>query len=338
MARHSQRAANPPSSYFYSEQRSQNLDRSTYLQNECPSGSRGPGGPGQPHDDPLHERTEYGCRFARENRWNDVWALILFLIQLAAGVGLLICEREAVIGVLFASLVAALALSLLWAFVIASHKSGARAMVYVGIVLQIVMLIAYSALMFAVGATVFGVLGLVFLVITFVFLYFARRRLRFAVVTLTIASQAVRRYFGVLIVAAVFTVISLGYMVLFSVGSAFLADSDGGDDGAFDSVLFLPLLLHFFWTIGFLVALPHVVTAGAVATWMLTSDETSPKNATPRSLRRALTWSAGSIALGTLITAVLSTLRATARMMRASAQRQGETLATVPVAAAVKPA
>jgi hypothetical protein len=103
------------------------------------------------------------------------------------------------------------------------------------------------------------------------------------------------------------------------------ADDDGGFpaggqvSGTAYGVGFV-LLVSFYWGVQVLRNTLHVVTAGTVGTWWATSSGGDP---TWGSLKRACSTSFGSIALGSLIIAVIQAIRAFAEGARNNARRNG---------------
>merc|ERR1739848_703150 len=78
------------------------------------------------------------------------------------------------------------------------------------------------------------------------------------------------------------------------------------------------MLPHFFWTTQVLKNITHVTVSGAVATWYFLSAN-MPRNPTLSSFKRAVTYSLGSICFGSLLVAIIKTMRA----LLNSARRQG---------------
>lgn len=85
--------------------------------------------------------------------------------------------------------------------------------------------------------------------------------------------------------------------------------------------IWVALIFSMFWTCGVVSNVAHVTVAGAVSSWWLVPSEKAP---TTSALKRAMTTSFGSVCLGSLIVAVLDTLRSLFRMLRNSANDRGE--------------
>lgn len=92
------------------------------------------------------------------------------------------------------------------------------------------------------------------------------------------------------------------------------------------------LVFSFYWGSQVIRNTLHVVTAGTVGTWWATSGRSDP---TCGSVRRACTTSFGSIALGSLVIAIVQTVRWMAESARNRARRSGNAAAACCAACAV---
>ncbi|KAA0155285.1 hypothetical protein FNF27_05710 [Cafeteria roenbergensis] len=92
------------------------------------------------------------------------------------------------------------------------------------------------------------------------------------------------------------------------------------------------LVFSFYWGSQVIRNTLHVVTAGTVGTWWATSGRSDP---TCGSVRRACTTSFGSIALGSLVIAIVQTIRWLAESARSRARRSGNAAAACCAACAV---
>jgi hypothetical protein len=77
------------------------------------------------------------------------------------------------------------------------------------------------------------------------------------------------------------------------------------------------LIFSFYWVSQVLQNIVHVSCSGTFATWYFLSNN-MPANPTAKALRRALTYSFGSICLGSLLVALIKTIRAIVRSLRNS--------------------
>jgi len=84
------------------------------------------------------------------------------------------------------------------------------------------------------------------------------------------------------------------------------------------------LVLSFYWTTQVFKNIGHVTTSGVVASWWLNPNNPSP---TSGAFKRATTTSLGSICLGSLIVAILETIRFVLQRARDQAQSDGNCFA-----------
>lgn len=83
-------------------------------------------------------------------------------------------------------------------------------------------------------------------------------------------------------------------------------------------VVHIFLLLMLFWTSQVVKNVVHVTTAGAVGAWYF-QGEAAPRNSVGLALQRAVTFSFGSICLGSLLVALIKTIRALVSQARGQA-------------------
>eukprot|EP00567_Pseudictyota_dubia_P016413 CAMPEP_0197443478 /NCGR_PEP_ID=MMETSP1175-20131217/9210_1 /TAXON_ID=1003142 /ORGANISM="Triceratium dubium, Strain CCMP147" /LENGTH=487 /DNA_ID=CAMNT_0042974113 /DNA_START=178 /DNA_END=1638 /DNA_ORIENTATION=+ len=143
------------------------------------------------------------------------------------------------------------------------------------------------------------------------------RRIPFAAANLKTGLTAVRKNFGITFIAYFLVALSVVYMtvVLIDVVAVFSQTSqceDGaceeGDTGSFILMLFLFAL---FWTQQVIKNTIHVTVAGTVGEWWFNPTNASSfcSGAISGSFFRATTYSFGSICFGSLLVAVIQTLR-----------------------------
>lgn len=148
------------------------------------------------------------------------------------------------------------------------------------------------------------------------------RRIPFAAANLNSGLTAVKKNGGVFVTSVMISVVSFGYLVLWMVALVGVYDATGattgttaadGEDNVPPSVggySFL-LLLALFWTQQVFQNTIHVIVAGVVSTWWFAPSEASSccSVAIKDSFVRATTWSFGSICFGSLLVAIIQTLR-----------------------------
>lgn len=116
---------------------------------------------------------------------------------------------------------------------------------------------------------------------------------------------------GLTLIAVMMQVIALGWSILWFLG---LGEAVSSSNGA---VLFL-LLVSYYWVHQVLSNVVHVTSAGTVATWWFVPFEAASywSKAVRDSFSRATTYSFGSICFGSLLVAIVQSLRAIAHMAR----------------------
>jgi uncharacterized membrane protein len=145
------------------------------------------------------------------------------------------------------------------------------------------------------------------------------RRIPFAAANLNTGLTAVKKNAGVFVTSVVITTLSFGYLIVWMVAMIGVYDKDGGVCGTNEECskvqpawgyLFL-LLLALFWTQQVFQNTIHVIVAGVVSTWWFQPNEASSccSVAIKDSFVRATTFSFGSICFGSLLVAIIQTLR-----------------------------
>lgn len=161
------------------------------------------------------------------------------------------------------------------------------------------------------GQVLMGCIGLFMFAVGICYARAVWHRIPFAAANLNTALAAVKDNMGLTVVAYVFLIIAMVWSALWFIG---LGESISAANQA---VLFF-LLLSYYWVHQVLTNTVHVTTAGTVGTWWLVPAEANSffSTALTDSFYRATTYSFGSICLGSLLVAVVQSLRALARMAR----------------------
>jgi len=122
--------------------------------------------------------------------------------------------------------------------------------------------------------------------------------------------------YGMLAVAFVYTI--LWSISVAGVYMAQCSDSKSPDDCSINGGYVFLLLLSFFWTQQVVQNTIHVSVAGTVATWWFAPAEANSfcSSAVTESFVRATTLSFGSICMGSLLVALIQTLRSLVEQMR----------------------
>ena len=203
-------------------------------------------------------------------------------------------------------------------------------LIKVSLVLMVV-LTGVMAVWFFVAGSIFG--GIIWTISFLIFCCYARAvwsRIPFASANLTTACTAIKKNCGVVFVAYFFVLLAFGWTLLWSIALAGVSNqvvtseevvSVGGATYTQNSVnwgyLFL-LLLSYFFTHQVIQNTTHVTVAGTVGSWWFAPDETSSfcSGGMIGSMIRALTTSFGSICFGSLLVALVQSLKALAQAAR----------------------
>jgi len=180
-----------------------------------------------------------------------------------------------------------------------------------------------AAFMFVSGSVIGAIFGLIFFLITICYTYCVWSRIPFASVNLLTACTAIRKNAGVVFASFVFVCIAFGWTLLWALALTGLWDrvvssevvEVGGDSYTQSTAnygyLFL-LLLSYFFTHQVIQNTTHVTVAGTVGSWWFAPDDASGccSAGMVGSLFRAVTTSFGSICFGSLLVAIVQTLKA----------------------------
>lgn len=233
-------------------------------------------------------------------------------------------------------------------YIYATFILGAVAIILTGITLPImmcipellikaslIMMLVLSGIMMVMGFLSGNFTGAIFGVIFFlVFVCYAKAvwsRIPFASVNLLTACTAIRKNAGVIVVAYCFVMLAFGWTLLWSISlmgvwdQVVVSETKESANGAVQytessanyGYLFL-LLLSYFFTHQVIQNTTHVTVAGTVGAWWFSPDEATSccSSGMMGSMIRALTTSFGSICFGSLLVALVQSLRALAESAR----------------------
>eukprot|EP00984_Skeletonema_dohrnii_P004614 scaffold1634_cov118-Skeletonema_dohrnii-CCMP3373.AAC.12 len=177
-----------------------------------------------------------------------------------------------------------------------------------------------------------GAFGVLFFLMSCCYACCVWRRIPFAAANLNTGLTAVKRNGGVFVTSVWITVVSFGYLVVWMVAMVGVYDATAATAGVEGNTnvqpswgyLFL-LLLALFWTQQVFQNTIHVIVAGVVSTWWFAPDEASSccSVAIKDSFIRATTCSFGSICFGSLLVAIIQTLRSMVESARHDSSNDG---------------
>jgi len=260
--------------------------------------------------------SKYGKRLDySQPQWNDVIFAILFIAHLivmfialivawsakstsvrTADSGFVIILACALIGAVF---------GMIWMQILQRYSGYIiKMMLWINLVLLVVGMI----LNFVIGQVFGGIAFLILLIIFGLYMYAVWGRIPFATVLLGIATTIIQSYSGTILLALGILCVQILWILWWSATTAAYMSQSNSSGG----IIFL-LLISFYWTLEVLKNISHTTTCGVAATWYFT---TSPSFPTKPALKRACTYSFGSICFGSLLVAFVQTLRALVRVAR----------------------
>jgi len=185
----------------------------------------------------------------------------------------------------------------------------ARPLIYIGMFFTVLGWIGVGILCLALGQFLAGAIFLFFGFLFIILFYTWRNRIDFAVIMLKTVTRIVEMYPATMYIAYISILIQWGWIIWWSYTVTLLVTFD--PNVAYFLIFFL--LLALYWVCQVIKNSVHVTVSGTCATWFFMNP--IPSNPTLGSFRRAMTTSFGSICLGSLLVALLQTLRAIFRAM-----------------------
>eukprot|EP00162_Nutomonas_longa_P009699 comp19424_c0_seq1/m.36793 comp19424_c0_seq1/g.36793 ORF comp19424_c0_seq1/g.36793 comp19424_c0_seq1/m.36793 type:complete len:433 (-) comp19424_c0_seq1:60-1358(-) len=164
-----------------------------------------------------------------------------------------------------------------------------------------VLFIILAAVCFVRNNTGVGVFLLVVAAIGLLFAWIAQKKVKFTAALFVISMTALNKYKANFFIS-VFTLIMQIVWIIFWAWVVAESASKESSNG-----VFIYLLFAFYFICAVIKNVCHVTISGSVASYFFATGETNP---TGKSFRRALTTSFGSICLGSLIIAVIQTIKA----------------------------
>merc|ERR1711916_281228 len=199
-------------------------------------------------------------------------------------------------------------------------RAAARVLIPVCMVGYVVLLVVLAIALFAAGGFVYGI---IFLVIAgfYAWVFWSwRNRIGFSAAMLQSSTTWVFDHSSTLVLSAAMLVVLLLWVVLWIITvSAPLAD---GMESAGEFGLVVYLLFSLYWVTQVIRNVQHVAVAGTMmATYNAAKGEPAPSPLLG-ALRRATTTSFGSVCFGSLVVAILKTIRSLIRFMLNASDNQ----------------
>lgn len=185
---------------------------------------------------------------------------------------------------------------------------------------------AVSAVVFFLyGNLIFGVLLLLCTIGNYYYYNSVQNRIPFATAVLSTAIKAIKQnLFGLLSTAYCLILVQVLYLVIWGISIIGVAsyfetayktsnENDEHTKKFLQSLSYFTLILSLYWTLEIIKNILLVTTAGTVATWFFQPERAAPVRS---SLFRSLTTSFGSICFGSLLVAIIQTLRDSIHLIR----------------------
>mmetsp|Transcript_16067 Transcript_16067/g.21009 ORF Transcript_16067/g.21009 Transcript_16067/m.21009 type:complete len:497 (+) Transcript_16067:155-1645(+) len=255
-------------------------------------------------------------RQSPKKQFQDVFWAVLFWMHLAGIIGFCVMNLATGNGaqaqgglqlgdILFVSGVCGLVALGLSTVSLQLMQSMPEAMVQYALIFSCLLNLVMAFFAFVAGNIVVAGFGLLAFAISCCYAYAVWHRIPYAAVNLKIALTGVKANMGLTFVAFIFMALGFGWSILWFMG---LGNSL---DGSSLVVVFF-LFLSYYWTHEVLKNTMHVTSAGVIGTWWFAPAEANRfwAPALSDSLFRAVTYSFGSICLGSLLVAIIRSLRA----------------------------
>ena len=272
-------------------------------------------------------------------QWHDLWAAILYYIHFRAFLGIggyalylsggnysqlkkeLHVDSNILpfIGIQLAgSLIIGLALTIIsfgWMRRNAEQLMHASMLFNAGMWLVIGILVVRNQVWTGVACFIVGLLTLVWYLVI-------RKRIPFSAVILRMVVDCSNHYPSMFTVVGGSAVVACVYSLVFSLFMASLYAVKDKFRESILNVLLIFMVFSFYWTVQVIANVTQTTIAGIFATYYFTHGTGQRvESATTQSLNRALTYSFGSICFGSLIVAILQTLRYVLRAASGGEQR-----------------
>merc|ERR1711988_398045 len=225
---------------------------------------------------------------------------------------------------LYGSGMISLGFAFLWLAVL---KVAAQILIKAAILVSLAVTFGVAVFTFAKGG-ILGGLGLLVLgVLEAMYGKFVWARADLAAATIGVTVSFTSQYPAVFVVAAVSLGMQLLWLMLWSTTSYnALVFLGGSTTGQILAVYFIVML---FWGVQVLKNIVHVTIAGSFASWYFRYPHHQESNPTLTALLRACTTSFGSVCLGSLVVAIVRTLRTFAHAAHQGAKNRNAVLATL---------
>jgi len=200
----------------------------------------------------------------------------------------------------------------------------AEGLIKAGIIFQVISALIMAVLGAQSGSTELLLTGIFFFALISCFAYTVWSRIPFAASNLVTATTAVKDNGGLTFFAYLSMAVTIGWFIWWSSTSMATimiisdCDAQGNCNNDVNGIVVFLFLLSLYWTLQIIKNVVHVTVAGTVGTWWWSPLEASSccSSAVRSSYGRAMTYSFGSICLGSLIVAIVQTIKTILQQMR----------------------
>jgi len=225
---------------------------------------------------------------------------------------------------LYGSGMIALGFAFLWLGVL---KVAAQILIKAAILFSLAVTFSVAVFSFAKGGIMSGIGLLLLVVLEAIYCKQVWARADLAAATIGVTVSFTSQYPAVFLVAAASLGVQLLWLLLWSTTSYNAMVYFGGNTTG--QLLALYFILMLFWGVQVLKNLVHVTIAGSFASWYFRFPHHQETNPTLTALVRACTTSFGSVCLGSLVVAIVRTLRTFAHAAHQGSKNRNAVLATV---------
>jgi len=166
---------------------------------------------------------------------------------------------------------------------------------------SVVMVFIFAIILFALGNPAGGVVMLFVGAIDLLLIYFWRSRIPFATAVLETAAGVIQQYPATTSFAVGACVVNVIWLIVWIFAFAGMLSQNYTWFGQ------VFLVFSLYWTFQVIKNLLHVTVSGTVATWYFLGENS--QNPTVGAFKRAITYSFGSVCLGSLLVALIQTAR-----------------------------
>eukprot|EP01132_Coremiostelium_polycephalum_P003885 gene3885-4848_t len=194
-------------------------------------------------------------------------------------------------------------IAFLWLFLVRKFPRG---VIIATMLFNVLVLIITALITIIYGNFFLGIISLVFAFIFSLAIFSWRNRITFASTILKTVIPVLNVYWGTFITAILALCIQLVWTGFW--GFTLFISQDFSKDVNYVSLVLM--ILSYYWTTQVIKNWVHVTVSGTVASWYFMSGTVGvPRNPTLGAMKRASTTSFGSICFGSLLVAILQTLR-----------------------------